>query len=344
MGVKEVAQEQILRNHSYAFFSHTIKAQSSNRDLMRHMIRNRITLYDYELMVNESGQRTVAFGYWAGIVGTWHGLRMWGLRNGTFTWPRALETGTYRALHEILRNNGERLSRQDGSPLRVMVCGSGRVGQGAVRVLNDAGMMAMKPSDFLANQENLPSSTFGCYTVLQSGDLFQTRDGSPFNRETFHTHPQDFKSCVMPYLSAADLMINAIYWDPFAPRYFDILFIQSPEFAIQQIADISCDIEGSVPLTKRASTIEQPYYGISRKTLQETPPFETNSIDIMAVDNLPCELPADASRDFSRALCQHFLTPLILNASWVLPQSGILLNQGNLSPDFEHLRAYAGLA
>lgn len=341
MGVKEVALDQLLRNHSYAFFSHTIKAQPYNRDLMRHMIQNQITLHDYELMVNESGQRTVAFGYWAGIVGAWHGLRMWGLRNGTFTWPRALEIGSYQALQQILRHHDTRFDKPDGSPLRVVVCGSGRVGQGAIQVLNDAGMLAVSPRDFLSDQPNIPSTIRGFYTVLHSADLFRTRDGSPFIREAFYTHPQDFESCVRPYLSGADLMINTIYWDPSAPRYFDPPFIRSPEFAIQQIADISCDIEGSVPLTLRSSSIDQPYYGISKTTLQETHPFEINSVDIMAVDNLPCELPADASRDFSRALCRHFLTPLILNAP-AGPHLGLLLNKGALNPDFEQLRAYAG--
>jgi len=342
IGVKEVALDQLLPEHAFAFFSHTIKAQPYNQDLMRYMVRNRISLYDYELITNESGQRTVAFGYWAGIVGAWHGLRMRGLRSGTFSWPRAVEIGTYQGLQQILKHEGYLLANQDSSPLRVLLCGSGRVGQGAAQVLNDAGFMAFDPQDFLASQGNLPTAIHGIYTVLRSKDLFRPKDSSPYTTEAFYTHPQDFESCVKPYLSNADLMVNTIYWNSAAPRYFNASQIQDSEFTVQQIADISCDIEGSVPLTIRPSTIDHPYYGIARDTLRETPAFEPNSVDIMAVDNLPCELPAEASRDFSAALCRNFLNSLIQNAPQ-MPCNFILLDQGNLHPSFEYLKSYAGI-
>ena len=137
-------------------------------------------------------------------------------------------------------------------------------------------------------------------------------------------------------------MINTIYWDSAAPRHFDPALIQNSIFTIQQIADISCDIQGSVPLTVRASTIEDPYYGISRTTLLECPPFESNSVDIMAVDNLPCELPADASRDFSSSLFRHFLVPM-MNKPSSMSGNSLLLNQGHLHPHFRHLQGYAGI-
>lgn len=240
---------------------------------MRHMVRNRITLHDYELMTDESGQRTVAFGYWAGIVGAWHGLRMRGLRSGTYTWPKALETGSYQTLQHILHTETSLIANRDGSPYRVLVCGSGRVGQGAVKVLEDAGFMALDPQDFLNSHSNSTGSKPLLYTVLRSKDLFRAKDGSPYSSQAFYTHPQDFETCIGPYLGAADLMINTIYWNPDAPRYFEPAFIQHSTFNIQQIADISCDIEGSVPLTLRPSTIEDPYYGISKDTLLECPPL-----------------------------------------------------------------------
>ena len=343
LGVKEVALDQLLPDHAFAFFSHTIKAQPYNQALMRHMVRNRITLHDYELMTDESGQRTVAFGYWAGIVGAWHGLRMRGLRSGTYTWPKALETGSYQALQNILQTETALIANRDGSPYRVLVCGSGRVGQGAVKVLEDAGFMALDPQDFLNSHSNSTGSKPLLYTVLRSKDLFRAKDGSPYSSQAFYTHPQDFETCIGPYLGAADLMINTIYWNPDAPRYFEPAFIQHSTFNIQQIADISCDIEGSVPLTHRPTTIEDPYYGISKGTLLECPPFDPNCVDIMAVDNLPCELPADASRDFSASLLRHFLKPLIKDPS-SMPGNSLLLNQGRLHPNFHHLQEYAGIA
>jgi len=342
-GVKEVALDQLLPDHAFAFFSHTIKAQPSNQELMQHMVRNRITLHDYELMTNESGQRTVAFGYWAGIVGAWHGLRMRGLRSGTYTWPKAVETGSYQELQHILQTETSLIANRDGSPYRVLVCGSGRVGQGAVQVLEDAGFMAMDPQSFLNSHSNLPGSKPLIYTVLRSKDLFRAKDGSPYSSQAFYTSPQDFETCIEPYLGSSDLMINTINWNPAAPRYFEPAFIQNSKFTVQQIADISCDIEGSVPLTLRPSTIEDPYYGISKVTLLECPPFEPNNVDIMAVDNLPCELPADASRDFSSALFRFFVSPL-MNSPSSIPENSLLLNQGRLHPNFQHLQEYAGIA
>jgi len=342
-GVKEVALDQLLPDHAFAFFSHTIKAQPSNQELMQHMVRNRITLHDYELMTNESGQRTVAFGYWAGIVGAWHGLRMRGLRSGTYTWPKAVETGSYQELQHILQTETSLIANRDGSPYRVLVCGSGRVGQGVVQVLEDAGFMAMDPQSFLNSHSNLPGSKPLIYTVLRSKDLFRAKDGSPYSSQAFYTSPQDFETCIEPYLGSSDLMINTINWNPAAPRYFEPAFIQNSKFTVQQIADISCDIEGSVPLTLRPSTIEDPYYGISKVTLLECPPFEPNNVDIMAVDNLPCELPADASRDFSSALFRFFVSPL-MNSPSSIPENSILLNQGRLHPNFQHLQEYAGIA
>jgi len=342
-GVKEVALDQLLPDHAFAFFSHTIKAQPSNQELMQHMVRNRITLHDYELMTNESGQRTVAFGYWAGIVGAWHGLRMRGLRSGTYTWPKAVETGSYQELQHILQTETSLIANRDGSPYRVLVCGSGRVGQGVVQVLEDAGFMAMDPQSFLNSHSNLPGSKPLIYTVLRSKDLFRAKDGSPYSSQAFYTSPQDFETCIEPYLGSSDLMINTINWNPAAPRYFEPAFIQNSKFTVQQIADISCDIEGSVPLTLRPSTIEDPYYGISKVTLLECPPFEPNNVDIMAVDNLPCELPADASRDFSSALFRFFVSPL-MNSPSSIPENSLLLNQGRLHPNFQHLQEYAGIA
>ncbi len=343
LGVKEVALDQLLPDHSFAFFSHTIKAQPYNQELMRHMVRNRITLHDYELMTNESGQRTIAFGYWAGIVGAWHGLRMRGLRSGNYTWPRAVEMGSYQELQQILLNDRALIANKDCSPLRVLVCGSGRVGQGAVRVLKDAGFIALDPQDLLNSNGNISASNSGIYTVLRSKDLFRAKDGSPYSSQAFYTRPQDFESCVGPYLGSADLMINTIYWNPAAPRHFATMHIQDSKFTIQQIADISCDIDGSVPLTVRPSTIEDPYYGISKATLLECTPFDPNSVDIMAVDNLPCELPTDASRDFSAALCRYFLNPLMNKPSSIL-ENALLLNQGRLNPNFQYLQGYALIA
>lgn len=362
LGVKEVAQDFLLPQGHYAFFSHTIKAQPYNQDLMQHMVRQGITLFDYELMVNQSGQRTVAFGRWAGIVGAWHALRMWGLRHNKYELPSANQIGSYSQMIEM----GQHLPT--GS-LRILLCGDGRVGSGALELLTNLGIPTLSPEGLLL-LASYPSEVTSSHltvnpspssmdqphpnahihhpvtcTVLSSQHMVTAMDGSPFVEKDFHQNPNRYISSMQPFWAASDMLINTIFWHPLAPRHFEPSDLQRPDFRISQIADISCDIAGSIPITNRASTIEHPYYGISRQTLKECEPWSPNSIDIMAVDNLPCELPVEASCDFSEALCTHFLPEFLSKNSHgvMLNQRACLLNKGELSPPFQYLRTYAGL-
>ncbi|MGA1330673.1 MAG: NAD(P)-dependent oxidoreductase [Bacteroidia bacterium] len=343
LGVKEVSLSSLAPGMAYAFFSHTIKAQPYNRPMMQHMVRENITLFDYELMTDDNGRRTVAFGHWAGIVGAWHALRMRCLRNGDHHIPSAAQVGSY----EGLQSWAKKLTLD---PCLLVLCGSGRVGQGVLQMLHDAEIEAVEPSAILKLPEQPWSSLHHkpAYVLLESKHMVQSLDGSPFDEAAFYQNPGTYRSALAPFLSRGDVLINSIYWDPRGPRHFEVSDIQQSSFRVSQIADISCDIQGSVPITTRATTIQDPYYGVSRLDLSEIPPFLSYGVDLMAVDNLPCELPREASGEFSRALSQHFLLPFIASQQSE-PQAELplnlskarLLDQGTLHPSLSHLTTYA---
>ncbi len=333
LGVKEVSVNLLHANQCYAFFSHTIKEQPYNQAMMQHMVANEITLYDYELMVNPLGIRTVAFGKWAGIVGAWHALRMWGIRQGTYSIPTAHELGSYSRMLDL----GHGLSLP---PTSILICGDGRVGSGARELLQELSLPQIPPEAWTHQVQQGPQTAF---TVLNSSHMVQTLNGNPFGEAEFHRHPERYRSVMKPYLSAADILINTIYWDPRAPRHFQAEDLLAPDFKVQQIADISCDIQGSIPITYRSTTIQHPYYGVSKTDLKECAPFGPGVVDLMAVDNLPCELPVEASQDFSKALCTHFLPDFLAGKNQESSQNhkARLLHRGELSPYYEHLRRYA---
>jgi hypothetical protein len=346
LGVKEVDPIQLLPGLAYAFFSHTIKAQPYNRSMMQHMVREGISLYDYELMTDEIGRRTVAFGHWAGIVGAWHALRMRGLRNGHRSVPTAAEIGSYQGLLDSVTD-----LQLDAALF--LLCGNGRVGQGALQMLQAAGIETFQPEQILEFPDKPWSQIHSKpgLVVLQSQHMVAAKDGGAFVESDFYQRPWSYESTMAPYLRRADVLVNTIYWDPRSPRHFEARAISESSFRVSQIADISCDIEGSVPITTRASRIDDPYYGISRSTLTEIEPWDSNGVDIMAVDNLPCELPREASHEFSRALLQHFITPYVeesLASGLGEPQQSLLsrarlLEQGRLHPNQAHLASYAAL-
>ena len=343
LGVKEVDTAQLIPGLAYAFFSHTIKAQPYNRSMMQHMVRNGISLYDYELMTDEFGRRTVAFGHWAGIVGGWHALRMRGLRNGHRSVPTAAEIGSYQGMLDLLPE----LSLDAAL---FVVCGHGRVGKGALQMLQAAGIEMFQPEQILKFPEKPWSQIHSKpgLVVLQSQHMVAAKDGGAFVESDFYQRPGAYMSTMAPYLRRADVLVNTIYWDPRSPRHFEAAAIREPSFRVSQIADISCDINGSVPITTRASRIDNPYYGISRSTLTEIAPWDSNGVDMMAVDNLPCELPREASNEFSQALLEHFITPYIESSLFSDPGEpqhpklarARLLNQGSLHPDQTHLADY----
>lgn len=328
-GIKEVPIGQLIPGKTYFFFSHTIKKQPHNRILLQAVLEKKITLIDYELLTDDNGQRLAAFGYYAGVVGAHNSIYAWGKRTGLIHLPRMkhlLDYAEARAVYHALRL----------PDCKVVVTGTGRVGKGVVRVLKDMGFQEVSANAFLAG--NLTGAVF---TVLIPEDYIIREDGAPFSKAAFYSHPEGHRTNFAPYTSVADVFINAILWKPGGPAFFTMEDIKKTDFNIQTIGDITCDLAPitSVPTTIKASTIDHPVFGIDRITGQETPPFLPGSIDMMTIDNLPSELPRDASASFGAQLLEWVLPELLVPDSKMLYRATIARN-GALMPAFAYLEDY----
>jgi hypothetical protein len=330
LGVKEVPVDWLLPGKTYCFFSHTIKKQPANRELLRTVLRENITLIDYELLTNAAGERVVAFGHWAGIVGAYNGLLTYGRKHGLYRLKPAWQCVDMEDMQE------EFFKVKRLPPIKIAVTGSGRVAQGAVEVLGLMGIRRVSVYDYLYLDFNEP-----VYTQLRSSDYNRRRDGRVWDTANFHQEPAAYESTFGNFLPVTDLLIACAYWHPAAPRLFEEADTRRPDFRINTIADVTCDVDGSIPLTRRSSTIEAPAFDYNPATgALEAPYSRPGNITLMAVDNLPCELPRNASRDFGRQLLDQFFPHLLGgDAAGVLARATIA-EGGHLRPRFEYLADY----
>jgi alanine dehydrogenase len=331
MGVKEVPVHQLLPNKTYLFFSHTIKKQPYNRKLLWAVLDKHIRLIDYEVLKDENGDRLIAFGRFAGMVGAHNALWTFGQRTGKISMPRMKDFHDYeeaKAFYHTL----------ELPPLKIVLTGTGRVANGSADVLRDMGFRQVSPSDFLG-KEDFPTAVF---TQLHSEEYVARKDGAPYLRSDFHHHPELFKGIFAPFYKVADVMINGIYWDCNAPAFFSVEEMASPDFKIQVIADVTCDIapDSSIPSTLRASTIADPVFGFNPRTGEETPPYTAGAVDVMSIDNLPNEMPRDASEAFGNQFLQNILPEFFKPESRVLDEATIAAN-GHLTSHFRYLEDYA---
>ena len=330
MGVKEVPKTDLIPGKQYFFFSHTIKKQPYNASLLGTILKKKIQLTDYETLTHKDGGRILGFGRYAGIVGAYNGLLAWGKRYGTFDLKPANLCLDYAELKTELKKVV--LPAQS----KIVLTGTGRVGQGALEIMNALGFKQVSPEAFL--NETFESPVF---TALDCGDYYQTKDGSPFETTHFYKNPAQYKGNFVRFTKVADIFISCHYWDHNADVLFSVEDMKDPAFKIQVVADITCDINGSVPTTIRPSTIDDPIYGIEKMTGQEVAGFGADSVTVMAVDNLPCELPRDASFDFGNALMKSVMPCLIKkDVDDVIARASITTKEGELNEGYTYLEGY----
>ena len=328
-GVKEVPKENLIANKTYFFFSHTIKKQSYNRSLLQTVLAKNIQLLDYETLTDQKGIRIVAFGRYAGLVGAYNGIRAYGKRNALFELKPANECFD---LEEMLTH----LDKIRLGKLNIVLTGGGRVAGGAMEVLNRLGIRQVSVHEFL-EKENQDA----VFVQLNTEDYNKTKNGEAFDHAAFFANPQDFESNFTRFCSKADVLIAAAYWDPKAPVLFTKEQMQKSDFQIRIIADITCDIDGSVPSTKRPSTIAQPFYDYNPATFELEKPFSNSkNISVMAVDNLPCELPRNASNDFGKDLKDKVLPFLIGQDTEEVLKRATIAKDGNLTERYAYLSDY----
>ncbi len=329
MGIKEVPIPELISNKTYLFFSHTIKKQPYNRRLLQEVLKKNIRLIDYEALKDNQGNRLVAFGRFAGIVGAYNGLWTYGKRFKEFSLRRA---------HECFDVNDLKLElRKVKLPsVKIVLTGAGRVGKGAMETLDSAGIRKVNPHDFLNHQFDEP-----VYVQLGSADYHSRNEGGHFSREEFHKYPERYSSRFLEFVKVTDILLAGAYWNPKAPVLFTSEEMQLPDFKIKIIADITCDIGGSIPSTKKASSISDPIYDYDPVTASIQPPLSNDRfVTVMAVDNLPCELPRSASEEFGHDLIDRILKPLLEEDIDKIIERGTITLHGKLTPAFEYLQGY----
>jgi hypothetical protein len=327
LGIKEVPVDMLLEGKTYMFFSHTKKLQPANQKLFRALLDKKNTLIDYECLEHEDGQRIIGFGFFAGIVGAHNGMMAYGNRTGLFKLDRVYKQRSFR---ELIHNYfGLRLPN-----VKIAVTGSGRVAHGILEIMNLMGIHEVEPEDYLKRRFSYP-----VYLQLKGAELYKHKLTGKYSRMDFHEKPEEYTCKFLPYAEQTDILMNGVYWEKSVPRLFEKEDVKAENFIIQTIADITDDANGSVPINVGDQTIEDPIYGIDKTTLEKTTPYLKNSIDIMAVGNLPNELPRDASRYFGEQLIKHVLEDLVGNSSAIIDRATIA-TEGRLTEPFTYLQDY----
>ncbi len=329
-GVKEVRIEDLLEGKTYFYFSHTHKLQPYNRALIQAILRKRIVHIDYECLTYPNGDRLIGFGRYAGLVGAYNGLKTYGEKYGLYHLKSAHQC---HDLNEMIQELGKlRLYRT-----KIVLTGSGRVAKGAVEILDAAGIASVNPEKYLSGV-----SQDSVYTWIDADRYVARRDGRAFDLAHFYRNGGDYKSMFMPYARQSDVFIAGHYWDPNSPVFFTAQQAAEDDFRIRVIADISCDIGKPIASTLRASTIDDPVYDYDRSRGIEVQAYsDKDHISVMAVDNLPCELPIDASRGFGEVLLYEVLPLVIRGDGDKILQSAIFTNdRGHLTKPYQYMQSY----
>jgi len=328
LGVKEVPIEALIPNKKYFFFSHTIKKQPYNRKLLKAILDKNIELYDHETIVKENGARLIGFGRYAGLVGAYNGFRALGLRDGLFQLPKV----------EHLKDLDEVKAELDKIKLpniKIVLSGTGKVAKGAKEILDHLKIKEVSDALYLTSEFTEP-----VYCMIDVMEYNKRKDGKVGDRKQFYKDPSGYESNFMPYAKVTDFFIAGHFYGDGAPYLFTRQDAKHPDFKINLVADVSCDIDGPVASTIRPSTIADPFYGYDPKIEKEVPYNAKGAITVMAVDNLPCELPKDASEGFGDMFLKSVI-PAFFNddKNGVLKRAKMTEN-GKLTKRYAYLQDY----
>lgn len=333
LGVKEVPIDALIPHKKYFYFSHTIKKQTYNRKLLKAMLAKNIEMFDHESIVNKANNRLIGFGYYAGLVGAYNGFRALGLRDKLFDLPK-VET------LQDLETLKKQLNKISIPKIKIILSGSGKVTKGAKEILDHLKIKKVSNEQYLMDEFDEP-----VYCLIGVSDYNKRKDGGTFNKKEFYMDPSNYESDFMKYAKVSDVFITGHFYGNDAPYLFTREDAKSPEFKINLIADISCDVDGPVASTIRASTIADPFYGYDPESESETAYDANNAITVMAVDNLPCELPKDASEGFGDMFLENVI-PAFFNddKNGILKRAQITTAEGKLMPRFAYLQDYVEVA
>ena len=325
-GIKEVPSNNLIANKTYFFFSHTIKKQDYNRNLLKNIISLNIRMIDYEVLKFKDGKRILGFGRYAGIIGAYNGLLAYGLKTNLFDLKPA----------HLCLNRKEmdcELKKVVLKNENLLVTGKGRVGKGIIETLKKLNITEVNIEDYLTKKFNYP--VFLNIDVLDYNERLDEKKSSFLD---FINNSTEYKSSFMKFVSKTNIYFAGHFYASGAPYLFTRDDVRSKQFNISVVADISCDIDGPVATTIRASKITDPIYGYNKITESEDDFMKDGVIAVMAVDNLPCELPKDASNDFGENLIKHVIP--ILNSNNSILEDATICKDGDLTKNFEYLRDF----
>ena len=332
IGVKEVPMNKLIPNKKYFFFSHTIKKQPYNKDLLTTILDKNIELFDHETIVDINNNRLIGFGYYAGVIGAYNGFRALGLKNKIFNLPKASD------LFDRDQLNAELLKISIPN-IKIVLTGNGRVGSGAKEILDFLKIKQVSVFDYRFNSFNEP-----VYVQIDVLDYNERIDKKNLDRFDFYKNPLDYKSTFNNFSKVSDMFIAGHYFDKNSPHLITLQDANSDDFKIKLIADISCDINGPIVSTIRSSTINDPIYGFSPKSNSEVNYLNNDAIAVMAVDNLPCELPRDASESFGKMFIKHVLPSFFNNDKHGILERSKMTSNRKLTNRFSYLSEYIGLS
>ena len=330
LGIKEVPVDMLLNEKRYMFFSHTKKMQPANQKLFKAILDKKITLIDYECLEHDDGTRIIGFGFFAGIVGAHNAMMAYGNRTGAYKLARVGSVNSFQKL--VHTYFGLKIPN-----IKIAVTGTGRVAHGVLEIMNLLGIHEVEPDEYLETE-----FTYPVYVHLKGANLYAHKETGKYNRNDFHTNPQDYICTFTQYISNTDILINGIYWERNIPRLFEMDDLTKENFRIQTIADITDDLNGSIPCNLGDGTIADPVYGVDKTRFEKTQPYLPNSVDIMAVGNLPNELARDASRYFGEQLIKFVLDDIRVGGSKLISRA-TMTNAGKLNEPYLYMKEYAGL-
>lgn len=333
IGVKEVPIDHLIPNKKYFYFSHTIKKQPYNRKLLKAMLDKNIEMYDHETIVKENGARLIGFGRYAGLVGAYNGFRALGLRDNLFNLPK-VET-----LPDLDAVKAE-LDKIEIPNIKILLTGTGKVAFGAKEILDHLGIKQVSDALYLTSQ-----FTESVYCMADVMEYAKRIDGKVGDKYKFYKDPSGYESNFIAYAKETDYFIAGHFYGDGAPFLFTREDAKRDDFRINLVADVSCDIDGPVASTIRPSTIADPFYGYDPKTEKEVAFDAENAITVMAVDNLPCELPKDASEGFGDTFLDHVI-PAFFNGDkdGILDRAKMTTAVGTLTKRYSYLQDYVDAA
>jgi alanine dehydrogenase len=327
-GVKEIPVDYLIPNKKYFFFSHTIKKQPYNRKLLQAILEKNIELYDHETIVDANNKRLIGFGRYAGIVGAYNGFRAFGIKYELFNLPKA---ETLNSKEDLI----VRLRRQILPNLKIVLTGHGKVGMGAKEILDGMKIKQVSVDDFLNKVYSQP-----VYTQIDVLDYNNRLDGQVLDNKDFYTNPQAYTSNFERFTKVTDIFMAGHFHGNNAPDILTQDMLKAADCKIKVVADISCDVDGPIACTIKASTIAEPFFGYLPTEHKEVPYTHPGSIMVMSVDNLPCELPKDASEGFGEMFMKHVIPAFFNGDKDGILQRAKITENGKLTPRFAYLQDY----